>query len=247
MAGDDHDDAAGGFLDKLGLPHELTAVLGLAIACYIFEHVSTAMDPAMKMWTPQFLAYAGSFIALASSQLAAAYAGVHAVEAAVHFDIGFYYVYAGASDQGDNLGLYELISVILFLTWSLAISVVGYIEVALLWDKFEAIEATGNIVTIIDGYKYLALGCIVGMGAWISGMALGDSSAKLLGWYDSYADDTHSEAYDRTALRDDVNGTAIAQDFQYHFITLILTYLTVTAISLSAYVFGYIYIGGVAI
>merc|ERR1719502_1561334 len=184
------------FLTGLGLPSSLTPVIGLAVGMYIFKTASSSMDPAMAQWTPQFLAYAGDLIALVASQLAAAYAGVKAIEAAVHFDKGFYYDYSGSSQIGDYLGLWELLSVVLFLTWSLAISIVGYVEGALLWQRYEAMEAAGLTVTIVEGYKYLALGCVIGIGAWISGLALGDSAAKLLGFFDDYADDTSKEATD---------------------------------------------------
>merc|ERR1712238_342978 len=77
--------------------------------------------------------------------------------AAVHFDSGFYYTYAGYSSTGNLLGLWELLSVVLFLTWSLGISVAGYIEGALLWERYEAMETVGKTVTIVEGYKYLPL------------------------------------------------------------------------------------------
>merc|ERR1719313_1909795 len=185
------------FLTGLGLPSSLTSVIGLAVGMYIFKCASSAMDPSMAQWTPQFLAYAGDLIALVASQLAAAYAGVKSIEAAVSFTNGFYYTYSGASETGDYLGLWELLSVILFLTWSLAISIVGYVEGALLWQRYEAMEAAGLTVTVVEGYKYLALGCVIGTGAWISGLALGDSAGKLLGFFDNYSDDTHKEATDK--------------------------------------------------
>merc|ERR1719240_1774151 len=67
------------FLSGLGLPTSLTSVIGLAVGMYIFKTTSSSMDPAMAQWTPQFLAYAGDLIALVASQLAAAYAGVKAM------------------------------------------------------------------------------------------------------------------------------------------------------------------------
>lgn len=199
------------------------------------------MDPAMAQWTPQFLAYAGDLIALVASQLAAAYAGVKSIEAAVHFDKGFYYKYSGASEIGDYLGLWELLSVVLFLTWSLAISIVGYVEGALLWQRYEAMEAAGLTVTIVEGYKYLALGCVIGVGAWISGLALGDSANKLLGFFDEYEDDTHSEASNGSDV--DPDGTAIQYDLGFHFVTLLFSYMTISAIAVGAYIFGYMYLG----
>merc|ERR1712046_234185 len=231
------------FLESLGIPASLSSVIGLGIATVIFKSASSASDPAMAQWTPQFLAYAGDLIALVSSQLAAAYAGVKSIEASVHFLTGFYYVYSGASRNGDLLGLWELLAVVLFLTWSLAISVVGYIEGALLWERYEAMEQAGQTVTIVQGYKYLALGCVIGVGAWISGLSLGDSAQELLGFFDNYASKTKSEAQDKTDGDYDTDGTAIEYDLGFHFITLLFSYLTISAIAIGAYVFGFIYLG----
>merc|ERR1719247_3823467 len=230
------------WLTDLGVPASLSSVIGLGIATVIFKSASSASDPAMAQWTPQFLAYAGDLIALVSSQLAAAYAGVKSIEASVHFLTGFYYTYSGASNTGDLLGLWELLAVILFLTWSLAISVVGYVEGALLWERYETMEAAGQTVTIVQGYKYLALGMVIGIGAWISGLSLGDSAAELLGFFDNYDDKTKTEAKDSDD-NFDPDGTAIQYDLGFHFITLLFSYLTISAIAIGGYIFGFIYLG----
>lgn len=72
-------------------------------------------------------------------------------------------------------------------------------------------------MTQIKGYKFLALGFVIGIGAWISGLALGDSCAELLGFFDNY--DTKTEAsVDGTR---DSDGTSITYDLTYHVITTI--------------------------
>jgi len=103
-------------------------------------------------------------------------------------------------------------------------------------------EAAGVTITIVEGYKYLALGCVIGIGAWISGLALGDSAGKLLGFFDEYEDDTEKEAKDKDNNFDE-DGTAIQYDIGFHFITLAFSYLTISAISIGAYAFGYMYLG----
>merc|ERR1719460_53684 len=206
------------FLSGLGLPSSLTSVIGLAVGMYIFKCASSSMDPAMAQWTPQFLAYAGDLIALVASQLAAAYAGVKSIEAAVSFTNGFYYTYAGYSTTGNLLGLWELLSVILFLTWALGISVAGYIEGALLWERYEAMETVGQTITIVEGYKYLALGCV-----------------------DAYDSQTRNEASDGSTT--DAAGTAIVYDLAFHFVTLLFSYTTISAIAIGAFAFGYTYLG----
>merc|ERR1712072_824333 len=138
---------------------------------------------------------------------------------------------------------WELLSVILFLTWSLAISIVGYIEGAPLWERYEAMEAAGTTVTIVQGYKYLALGCVIGIGAWISGLSLGDSAEELLGFFDNYSAHTKSEATKKTDGSSDPDGTAITYDLAFHFVTLLFSYLTISAIAIGGYVFGFVYVG----
>merc|ERR1719313_467150 len=227
------------FLSGLGLPSSLTSVIGLAVGMYIFKCASSSMDPAMAHWTPQFLAYAGDLIALVASQLAAAYAGVKSIEAAVSFSKGFYHQYAGASSTGNLLGLWELLAVVLFLTWALGISIAGYVEGALLWERYEAMETVGQTVTIVEGYKYLALGCVIGVGAWISGLALGDSAEKLLGFFDQYSDKTKEPS---SGTESDKN-TATIYDLAFHFVTLLFSYTTISAIAIGAFAFGYTYLG----
>merc|ERR1712167_111043 len=230
------------WLTNLGVPASLSSVIGLGIATMLFKSASSYTDPAMAQWTPQFLAYAGDLIALVASQLAAAYAGVKSIEAAVSFEKGFYYKYRGASTTGDYLGLWELLAVILFLTWSLAISIVGYVEGALLWERYEVMEAAGQTITIVQGYKYLALGCVIGIGAWISGLSLGDSADELLKFFDEYQDQTKQEASDTDGNKDP-DGTAIQYDLGFHFVTLLFSYLTISAIAIGGYVFGFVYLG----
>jgi hypothetical protein len=202
--------------------------------------------------TGPFYAYAGNIVALLLSQLAAAYAAVKTVDAAVSLTNGsynYYYNYAHGSTIGNYLGLYELLAVLFFLTWTLAISLVGYVEADMLWAKYEKMEKDGVSMTLLMGYKYLALGFIIGIGAWISGLALGDSASELLGWYDNY--NTHMEACSNggsTAgscgiYTRDADGTSIIYDLSYHTVTLLYSYAAISAIAVGGYVFGYIWLG----
>merc|ERR1719502_2523662 len=93
-------------------------------------------------------------------------------------------------------------------------------------------EAQGQTVTIVQGYKYLALGCVIGIGAWISGLSLGDSAQELLGFFDNYDSKTKSEARDKDSGDYDTDGTAIEYDLGFHFITLLFSYLTISAIAI---------------
>merc|ERR1711918_175205 len=86
--------------------------------------------------------------------------------------------------------------------------------------KIRGMETVGQTVTIVEGYKYLALGCVIGVGAWISGLALGDSAEKLLNFFNEYEQKTRDEASDADG-NTDADGTAIIYDLAFHFVTLL--------------------------
>ena len=111
------------------------------------------------------------------------------------------------------MGVYELLAVLGFLTWGLLISIVGYVEAAFMWQKFDDMQAANIPMTQIHGYKFLALGFIVGVGAWISGLALGDSCAELLGFFDNY--NVKKEGREKDADEDDEAGTALTYDLSH--------------------------------
>ena len=138
------------------------------------------------------------------------------------------------------MGVYELLAVLGFLTWGLLISVVGYVEAALMWAKFDDMQANGQTMTQIHGYKFLALGFIVGVGAWISGMTLGESCPELLGFFDNYK--VNKEGFDKDGNEDD-KGTSLTYDLSYHIVTTLYTYFVVSTIALGSFVFGFVFLG----
>ena len=129
----------------LNLSTSLTGVLGLA-ASFIIFHLGSSYINADAL-TPTFYAYAGTIVSMILTQLAAAYAIVQTIDASVHTTSGFFYLWRGGSFIGDYLGIFELISVLWFLTWAVAISVVGYIETNLLWAKLEDYQVKGATLT----------------------------------------------------------------------------------------------------
>merc|ERR1711934_1345025 len=194
----------------LSISSSLTSVVGIAASFIVFnlgaQYVKT------NSLSPNFYAYAGDIAALVLSQLAAAYAAVKSIDAVLETagSFSYYYQYAHKSSLGNWLGLYQLLAVLFFLTWSLAISLVGYVEADMMWVKFEDMQKTNHTMTELEGYKGLALGFIVGVGAWISGLALGDSATELLNFFDNY--NTKSEGTELDATKADVEGTSLTYD-----------------------------------
>merc|ERR1711990_142223 len=221
----------------MNISSSLSSIVGLSASFLVF-HLGAQYIKTDGL-TPVFYAYAGDLIALVLSQLAAAYAAVKTIDASVHTTSGFFYLWRGGSSTGDFMGLYELLATLGFLTWSLIISILGYVEAALLWQKYEDMEKNGVAMTQIKGYKFLALGFIVGIGAWISGLAHGDSCAELLGFFDSYKTNQEGSVdNDR-----DPDGTSIPYDLSYHLITTMYTYFVVSAIAVGGYIFGFVFLG----
>jgi hypothetical protein len=109
----------------------------------------------------------------------------------------------------------------------------------MMWVKFEDAQKAGKAMTELEGYKYLALGFIIGVGAWISGLALGDSANELLGWYKNY--NVGTEAYNEGTR--DSDGTSIVYDLSYQPVTLLYTYGAISAIAVGGFVFGYLWLG----
>jgi len=102
-------------------------------------------------------------------------------------------------------------------------------------------EKNNIAMTQIMGYKFLALGFIIGIGAWISGLALGDSCAELLGFFDNY--NTKQEGTANGASSADADGTSITYDLTYHLVTTMYTYFVVSAIAVGGYIFGFVFLG----
>merc|ERR1712226_1071634 len=109
------------------------------------------------------------------------------------------------------MGLFEFLYIVNDVSWGLAISVVGWVASALLWDLYDqrekgAAEGTFGVALATNGgYRYMALGCIIGIGAWVAGVTVGDSSKELVGFFDAY--DTKQEgSLDGTR---DSDGTSI--------------------------------------
>ena len=225
----------------LSITSSLSSVVGIAASFLVF-HLGAQYIKTDGL-TPVFYAYSGDLIALVLSQLAAAYAAVKTIDASVHTTSGFFYNWRGGSSMGDYMGLYELLATLAFLTWSLVISIVGYVEAAQLWQKYEDMEKNGVAMTQIHGYKFLALGFIIGIGAWISGLALGDSCAELLGFFDNYNTKTEATVVNGSTSTRDADGTSLTYDLTYHVITTLYTYFVVSAIAVGGYVFGFVFLG----
>ena len=161
-----------------------TGVIGLAIVMIIMHYAGLYIKS--DALTPSFYALTGEVIGVVLGTFGASYAMVKTITSSVHTAQGFWYQHRGGSIVGDYLAVFELAAIILYLFFALIIIGGTYIEAFLMWDKFAKFELAGVQMTTLEGYKFLSLGLIIGIGSFLSSSSLGDSSVNLLGFYDNY-------------------------------------------------------------
>ena len=175
---------------------------------------------------PIYFAYGGLMMVVVMSMLGSAYAIVKIVDAAVKNSVSgsYYYTYHSDNQLGNFMGMWELLNVLVFLTWSMIIMILGMVIGAQMWEKFELLEAAGEL-TQLEGFKYLLLGFIMAAGIWVASLNVGDMSSSMLGIFDSY--NTKIEAINTDGDKD-TKGTALFVDVGVH---LIETYVTMSVVS----------------
>ena len=75
---------------------------------------------------PEFIVFAAALIMLFTSLVTAAYVALCTVDASVSFSTGFAHIYRNSTTLGNLLGLWELIFVLAFLTWSLVVTYMSF-------------------------------------------------------------------------------------------------------------------------
>jgi hypothetical protein len=158
---------------------------------------------AWDLQWPAFI-YSGAVVSMAMSFVSAAYVIVQSTEAVTAYTSpffeGYYYQYAGASTLANNIGLYELISFILWALFSLTISIVSMYLNGKAWSLMDERNAGikiggqgGLALDPLTGAKIFTLQMIAGLMSIIGGFALGDTADNLLTWWDGYANHERNE------------------------------------------------------
>lgn len=184
---------------------------------------------------PIYFAYGGLLMELIMAMVSSAYAITKIVDSAMQSNV-FYYGYRGGSNIGDYLGMWELLNVLVFLTWSLVIWGIGWYIGFDLWTRFTELEKDKQM-TQLEGFKYLLLGFITGAGIWVAGLNVGDMSSSMIGYFNSY--NTKSGEATNSDGDSDTDGTAFIIDTGVH---LTETYAVMTVVSsLVVYAIGTLY------
>lgn len=203
----------------------------------------------------EFPIYMGSLMNLITCLASSAYVAVKTIDAAIDLDLAgsIYSKYASFSDDGDLLGVWEIIFVIMFLSWSLIVTGLSYFTAVDVINYTGARELAvytegtlGVVATPMDAMKIFALLTVMGMGTWLSAQTLGDSADELLSWFNNYKTSIEGwEDLDRRPRRRETDepGTAIGFDLIYHSATTVYSYLVLSAMLVGGYVFAFSFLG----
>lgn len=183
--------------------------------------------------------------------VSAAYVVVHAVDAGVSYTLPFIEGYAakyrsGYSTWGDSMGVFELVALILYMAWSMLMTVLALVEGANIWQTLEARErgvkedgAGGVALDDLQALKLVVLCIIMGVMSIVGGFSLGDVADELITWFDHYAENGRTkQEYTNPDGQQDPDGTAAQYDIIYHYVTLLFGYVVFTAITVGGYIFG---------
>lgn len=186
--------------------------------------------------------------------VAAAWVVVQGTEAVASFTSYFfesyYFRYAGATSMGNNVGIYELVSYILWAVFSLSITGASLYLSYTIWGAVDArvaaAEAAGGLGIIMDPVTAVKLFVLLNLNGFMSiigGFGLGDVSRNLLTWWDSYGQTQKAwfEGRDVNTNKLDADGTAIEFDFIYHWVVLGVSYLLFSVIAGGGFLFLYNY------
>lgn len=143
------------------------------------------------------IVYAGALLALTMNFLSAAWVVVQGTEAVAarsgDFFESYYFTYGGASDIGNQVGLYELISFITYAGFSLTTTLVSLWFTSNIWAAMDqrAIDVVndgqgGIVIDPVTAGKLFTLLLISGFMSVVGGFGLGDVADQLLTWWDAY-------------------------------------------------------------
>lgn len=148
-------------------------------------------------------------MALTMCFVSAAFVITKTVDAGINFTSASIVEYAhkyrgGSATWGNNLGVFELVGIILFSAWSLVLTMLSLYGASQLWTMIEERKVGaetegkfGETFDIVQAMKFFTLCMIVGATTLVGGFSLGDTANELITWFDEYADDTKSEGVDK--------------------------------------------------
>lgn len=194
---------------------------------------------------PAELVYGTIIMMISTFYIGTGYVIELTIHAVVTFSDGFYYQYAGASQWGDNLGLWELIVFSAWAAWAFANAIGGTIIASQAWSLLDErlVEAKKDSIgfeTPLTWDKALKVCTLMFVLSIVNGTvaySLANTADELVGWFDNYSTKTKTEGSDKDTGKYDADGTAAEKDIQYHLATSLVSFFLFSAIDVGAYWF----------
>lgn len=207
--------------------------------------LSTIFDTRDASW---YLVYFFDMFSLTMSFVGAACVAVCVVEATVDFEKGLYANYAKWKDYTNQIAVFEVIIMTLFMGWSLVTTILALVWADDVWKKLEARIAeadTGKfgIETPLDwdkAIKVYVLLMLTGLTTLISGYSLTQVAEEAIDFFAEYEaiNGEKQEADDKTTGDDYPTGVSAQNDFIYHTTTAVLGWFVLSAISIGGQIFS---------
>lgn len=150
----------------------------------------------------QGIVYTGILGTLISAFVAAAWVIYKTVVASINWEASLnsyasnYRITNGDIYWGNNLGLYEIIAVLMHEIWAFVLTMWALWFGFDLWAQVEKREkgyktegSGGEVIDIIEAMKLFTLCLVVSLTVLVGAFSLGDLTEKLITWYDQYTDD----------------------------------------------------------
>jgi len=171
--------------------------------------------------TGLYWSWGGVLLQFVMTCTAAMYVGVKTTNTIMSRTGGssFFYQYRGGSVIGDYIKLYGVVAAAMFYAWSVIAALAGF------WEGDALIVATRKAakagkIEALDGFKTLLSGFIIGLGAWVSGVILGNAAETQLTWFTTY--NTKTEGVNSSGTIDS-DGTSFTFDLIYTVISIVAT------------------------
>jgi hypothetical protein len=167
--------------------------------------------------------YMGTAAFLTIEMCIAAFIAYKTIQAAVNFAQGFAFNYRGGSVLGNQVGLYELGFVSLYLATALSIVIVSFFGASRMWEFIEEREEgaaegfLGRAFSWAYAIKFFTMGTAILVGTYYSAYSIGETVDNLIGWMDDWDDKEDSEATGSITP-----GTAFSYDLNYHTVTVVM-------------------------
>jgi len=218
-------------LNSLKVAYDGNTLGPLIIALTGAAEMYVGMNGQSEMWAnslPTFFDAAGAVVMMIVGSLAGGWVGMKTIETTVKTSFwnlntvtntGYassYLIYGGRSVIGGLMGLFSVFWIVMWLLLALMLVATPYYLTMYLQKEMKKEAAAGG--ALVDSYRHLTNGLIIGVASWGAAIALNESADKLINFFDRQPT-TMAEAgtQDETALIVDVVNHSIIITFYYMF------------------------------